>query len=88
MHGYTHLHGNEGMVHGIGTMSRIMKLLDATMLSPSSTSVYVQRNCVTSGALTIASLGWSREKAAAVRASLASFASGWDDPDMDIYDEL
>jgi hypothetical protein len=38
--------------------------------------------------LTIADLGWSPEKAAAVRAQLASFVEDWDDPRMDVYNGL
>jgi len=38
--------------------------------------------------LTIASLGWTKEKAARVRAEFGVFADGWDDPEMDIYNEM
>lgn len=41
------------------------------------------RNIITRG-----QLGWSREEAARVRDSLMSFADDWDDPAMDVYDEL
>lgn len=37
--------------------------------------------------LSIDALGWTRERAAQVRARLSSFAEDWDDPEMDIYDE-
>ena len=37
--------------------------------------------------LTIRELGWTREHAREVRAKLAAFATDWDDPTMDIYDE-
>lgn len=42
----------------------------------------------TQGPLTIADLGWTPEQAAAIRAQLAAFADDWDDPAMDVYDEL
>lgn len=38
--------------------------------------------------LTIDDLGWSPEYAAQVRSQFATFAEDWDDPAMDIYDEL
>ena len=36
---------------------------------------------------TIYDLGWTYEKAVRIRAQLASFASDWDDPGMDVYDD-
>ncbi|MDP8228740.1 MAG: hypothetical protein P9M15_04740 [Candidatus Electryoneaceae bacterium] len=36
---------------------------------------------------TIYDLGWTHEKAVRIRAQLASFASDWDDPEMDVYDD-
>ena len=36
----------------------------------------------------IESLGWSEEEAAKVRESLLSFEEDWNDPGMNIYDEL
>ena len=41
-----------------------------------------------SGSLTIHDIGWTRRKAADVRAQLASFAEDWDDPAMNVYDDL
>ena len=38
--------------------------------------------------LLVADLGWTRQKAAAVRAQLAAFEQGWDSPEMDAYDAL
>jgi hypothetical protein len=38
--------------------------------------------------LTIRDLGWTRDRAREVRAKLATFAVDWDDPSMDIYNEL
>lgn len=38
--------------------------------------------------LTISDLGWTRDQALAIRGQLASFAEDWDDPAMDVYDEL
>ena len=38
--------------------------------------------------LSIEQLGWSPEDAAAIRASLASFAADWDHPSMAIYDGI
>lgn len=38
--------------------------------------------------LTIDDLGWTREQAAAIRLMFGSIAEDWDDPDMEIYDEL
>ena len=38
--------------------------------------------------LTIRDLGWTRDRAREVRAKLATFALDWDDPSMDIYNEL
>ena len=37
--------------------------------------------------LSIHDLGWSRERAREVRAKLATFATDWDDPSMDVYNE-
>jgi hypothetical protein len=37
---------------------------------------------------TVEAFGWTREEAAEIRASLASFAEDWDDPAMDVYDAL
>lgn len=41
-----------------------------------------------SALLTIRDIGWTREKAADVRAQLASFVDDWDDPAMNVYDDL
>ena len=38
--------------------------------------------------LTIADLGWTTNKAAAVQAKLASFVEDWDGPRLDVYNEL
>ena len=38
--------------------------------------------------LTIDDLGWTEAKAAEVRGRLASFVEDWDDPRMDIYNDL
>jgi hypothetical protein len=38
--------------------------------------------------LTIKDLVWTREEAMQVRAQLATFAPDWDDPAMDIYNEV
>jgi|YNPBryBLVA2012_1023415.scaffolds.fasta_scaffold54204_1 hypothetical protein len=38
--------------------------------------------------LTISDLGWTQERAAAIRSQLASFTQDWDDPRMDVYNEL
>ncbi len=38
--------------------------------------------------LTIDELGWTESKAAKVRGQLASFVEDWDDPRMDIYNDL
>jgi hypothetical protein len=38
--------------------------------------------------ITIADLGWTREQAIAIRGLYGSIAEDWDDPAMDIYDEL
>ena len=38
--------------------------------------------------LTIQDLGWTLEEAAEARAELSAFAADWDDPAMDVYDEL
>jgi hypothetical protein len=40
------------------------------------------------GTNTIASLGWSRAEAGAIRDQLRSFAEDWDAPGMDAYDAL
>jgi len=50
--------------------------------------VQPQTQTVTQGALTIADLGWSPAKAATTRGRLASFVEDWDDPRLDIYNEL
>ena len=47
-----------------------------------------QTQTVAHSQLTIADLGWSPTKAAAVRAKLASFIEDWDDPRLDVYNEL
>ena len=47
-----------------------------------------QTKTLVPGQLTIADLGWSPIKAAAVRAKLASFVEDWDDPRLDVYNEL
>jgi hypothetical protein len=36
----------------------------------------------------IASLGWTRQQAARVRASLASFEEEWNAPGMELYDQV
>lgn len=38
--------------------------------------------------LTIHDLGWTKEQAAEVRALFACIAEDWDDPEMDIYNDL
>ncbi|GIK64925.1 MAG: hypothetical protein BroJett018_27190 [Chloroflexota bacterium] len=40
------------------------------------------------GELTIEDLGWTPDQAAAIRAQLSAFAEDWDDPAMDVYDEI
>ena len=57
-------------------------------ISPGPAEILVVVQPQPSSQLTIADLGWSPEKAAAVRAELASFAQDWDDPRMDVYNEL
>lgn len=39
---------------------------------------------------TVADLGWTSEYAAQVRALfvMTGWAEGWDDPDMDVYDDI
>ncbi|MBM3129922.1 MAG: hypothetical protein FJ009_15035 [Chloroflexi bacterium] len=44
-----------------------------------------QPNPSLSSQLTIGDLGWTQERAAAIRAQLASFTQDWDDPRMDVY---
>ena len=36
--------------------------------------------------LTLAEIGWTKKKAAEVRAQFASFSADWDDPSMEVYD--
>ncbi len=50
--------------------------------------VQPQTQAAVPGRLTIADLGWSPTKAAAVRAKLASFIEDWDDPRLDVYNGL
>ena len=38
--------------------------------------------------LTIHDIGWSQDKAREVRTKLATFAEDWDDPRMDVYNDL
>lgn len=38
--------------------------------------------------LTITDLGWTREQAAVVRGLFSAIAEDWDDPAMDVYDDL
>ena len=38
--------------------------------------------------LTIDDLGWTEAKAAEVRTQLASFVEEWDDPRMDVYNDI
>jgi len=38
--------------------------------------------------LTIDDLGWTKEQAIAVRGLFGSFAEDWDDPAMDVYNDL
>jgi hypothetical protein len=38
--------------------------------------------------LTIEDLGWTREDAQAVRAQFGVFTEDWDDPAMDVYNDL
>lgn len=50
--------------------------------------VQPQNDTSISDQFTIADVGWSPTKAAAIRATLASFVDDWDDPRMDIYNAL
>ena len=50
--------------------------------------VQPESNLPTSSSLTIDDLGWTEAKAAEVRTHLASFVEDWDDPRMDIYNDL
>lgn len=52
-----------------------------------STSAFVQ-SLITPATLTIADLGWSQEQARELRSRLGAFADDWDDPSMDLYDDL
>lgn len=38
--------------------------------------------------VTIDDLGWTKSKAALIRAQLSAFAEDWDDPSMNAYDAL
>lgn len=38
--------------------------------------------------LTIDDLGWTREQAAIIRGLFGAIADDWDDPSMDVYDDL
>jgi hypothetical protein len=49
---------------------------------------HAKRVAPTKNQLTIRDLGWTRERAREVRAKLATFAADWDDPSMDVYNEL
>jgi len=51
----------------------------------SATGKKIQRGPLRGKRLTIRDLGWTREHAREVRATLAMFAVDWDDPSMDIY---
>lgn len=48
----------------------------------------VQSESASSRPLTIDDLGWPQSQAAVVREQLASFVEDWDDPRMDVYNEL
>ena len=37
---------------------------------------------------TLEELGWTMEQAIQARGHLASFAADWDDPSMDVYDDV
>ena len=59
-------------------------------LGPAEVLLVVQpeSNLPANSSLTIDDLGWTEAKAAEVRAHLASFVEDWDDPRMDIYNDL
>ena len=50
--------------------------------------VQPESNLPKHASLTIDDLGWTEAKAAEVRTHLASFVEDWDDPRMDIYNDL
>lgn len=55
---------------------------------PAEILVVVQPQAAPVRPLNITDLGWSVSKATVVRERLAAFAEDWDDPRMDIYNEL
>jgi hypothetical protein len=57
-------------------------------VGPAEILVVVQPQAAPIQPLTITDLGWSVTKATVIRERLAAFAEDWDDPRMDIYNEL
>jgi hypothetical protein len=55
---------------------------------PAEILVVIQPQVAPTRPLNIADLGWSASKATVVREQLAAFAEDWDDPRMDVYNEL
>jgi len=55
---------------------------------PADLLVVVQPRALSTSQLSIADLGWTPIKAAVIREQLASFVEDWDDPRMDVYNEL
>ena len=58
---------------------------DSTAIYERDNSTY---NASSSRARSIRDLGWTTERAAAMRHKLAAFADDWSDPAMDAYDDL
>ncbi len=55
---------------------------------PADILIVVQPRALSVSQLSIADLGWTPTKAAVIREQLASFVEDWDDPRMDVYNEL
>jgi len=71
--------------YGIAIMTPLAKTagyFDSQTISVSTDNPYPKKS------LTIDDLGWTKEQAMAIRGMFGSIAADWDDPSMDVYDDL
>jgi hypothetical protein len=66
----------------------ILELPPEIAAGPAEILVVIQPQVTPTRPLNITDLGWSATKATVVREQLAAFAEVWDDPRMDVYNEL
>lgn len=70
------------------SQSRSVYRVGASAGGPTATIGSTQTTAEVTIGTPVEELGWTRDKALEIRAQFASWAEVWDDPDMDVYNDL